>query len=158
MKKFNLIIVLAALLFLLCSCTASNGSSSKPAASSAVAEATSSTSQSAAASTSQDSSKAAQWPDEFKGKLPTPVCKITDVTRYDEKSMSGKLTIVTFTDMSKEDAQKFVQGLKDLGFKDGVDLDSNEKIVFSGVNQDQTAQNGVNFMYSVTDKSGSIAY
>lgn len=98
------------------------------------------------------------WPREFEGKLPKPDCKITNVARYDEKSMSGKLTIVNFSDMSKENAEKYVKELKDMGFSGGIEISNDKKIIFSGVGKDSSAKNGINFDYDESAKNGSISY
>ena len=169
MKKISLFI-LSISLVLLCSCAAQKPADSGNSATTAIPSATHSPTQSSesaeASSTSpapESASPAASsqtnaWPDEFKGNLPTPVCKITDIMRYDEKSMSGKLTIVSFSGMSKADAEKYVEALKSMGFSGGITLSDDSKIAFSGVGKDQAAQNGVNFMYSVSDQTGTISY
>lgn len=150
MKKITLLIILSISLILLCACTSQKSTSS---------DNSSNTDSSTQSSTqSGNSAQLDQWPEEFNGKLPTPVCKITDVMRYDENSMSGKLTIVNFSDMSKADAETYVEELKALGFSGGITLNDGTRIAFSGVGTDQSAQNGVNFMYLDSDQTGTIAY
>jgi len=152
MKKITLFIILAISLILFCACTPQKSTADNASTNTDASATTQGSTQ------SSDSSQLAKWPDEFNGKLPTPVCKITDVTRYDENSMSGKLTIVNFTDMSKADAETYVDSLKALGFSGGVDLNDGTKIVFSGIGTDQSAKNGVNFMYLNSDQTGTISY
>jgi len=154
MKKITLIIILSISLILLCACTPQKSSAGNASESTDASAST----QSSTPTLNSDSSQLDQWPDEFKGKLPTPVCKITNVTRYDEKSMSGKLTIVNFTDMSKADAETYVENLKAMGFSGGIYLNDGTKIVFSGVGTDKSATNGVNFMYLDSDQTGMISY
>jgi len=152
MKKITLMIILSISLILLCACTPQKSSAGN------ASESTDASASTQSSTLNSDSSQLDQWPDEFKGKLPTPVCKITNVTRYDEKSMSGKLTIVDFTDMSKADAETYVENLKTMGFSGGIYLNDGTKIVFSGVGTDKSATNGVNFMYLDSDQTGTISY
>ena len=152
MKRNTLVIVLALSMVLLAGCSQQKSTASTTSANTDTSKATQSSSQ------SSNAAQLAQWPDEFNGKLPTPVCKITDVTRYDEKSMSGKLTIVSFSDMSLADARAYVEALKSMGFSGGMTIDDGTKIVFSGVGTDSSAQNGVNFMYQNSDQTGTISY
>ena len=152
MKKITLFIILAITLILFCACTPQKSTAGDAPANTDASATTQGSTQ------SSDSSQLAKWPDEFNGKLPTPVCKITDVTRYDENSMSGKLTLVNFSDMSKADAETYVASLKAMGFSSGIDLNDGTKIVFSGVGTDQSAENGINFMYLNSDQTGTISY
>jgi len=152
MKKITLLIILSISLVLLCACTPQKATTGD------ASESTDTSSSTQSSTQSSDSSQLDQWPDEFKGKIPTPVCKITNVMRYDEKSMSGKLTIVEFTDMSKSDAETYVEDLKALGFTGGISLNDGTKIAFSGVGTDETAANGINFMYLDSDQTGTISY
>ena len=152
MKKITLMFILSISLILLCACTSQKSTAGDTSESTDASKSTQSSIQ------SSNSSQLDQWPDEFKGKLPTPVCKITDVMRYDENSMSGKLTIVNFSDMSKADAETYVEDLKAMGFTGGISLNDGTKIAFSGVGTDETAANGVNFMYVDSDQTGTISY
>ena len=156
MKRITLLIILSISLILLCACTPQKSTAGDTSANKDASSSTQSSSQNS--TQSSDSSQLAQWPDEFKGKLPTPVCKITDVMHYDENSMSGKLTIVNFSDMSKADAEAHVENLKAMGFSGGITLNDGTKIAFSGVGTDESAKNGVNFMYLDSDQTGTISY
>lgn len=152
MKKITLLIILLISLILFGACSSQKSTAGDTSAN------TDASSSSQSSTQSSDSSQPAQWPDEFKGKLPTPVCKITDVMRYDENSMAGKLTIVNFSDMSKADAEAYVESLKAMGFSGGITLNDGTKIAFSGVGTDESAKNGVNFMYLDSDQTGTISY
>jgi hypothetical protein len=161
--SISVVASLFALMFLLCSCSGSGNSAQSNTASNTSGGSSSSanTSSSDATQSSASSSTAGQsvgWPDEFKGVLPTPVGTITGVMRYDEKSLSGKLTIVTFSGMSKENAALYVTQLKGLGFSGGVELSTDTMIMFSGVIKDSSDLNGVNFLYSVSDGTGTISH
>ena len=150
MKKITLFILLSISLIMLCACTPQK---------STTADSSGNTSSSTQSSTqSSNSIQLDQWSTEFEGKLPTPVCKITDVMRYDENSMSGKLTIVNFSDMSKADAEKYVEELKAKGFSGGVTVNDGTKIAFSGMLNEDPAQNGVNFLYTNSDQTGTISF
>ncbi len=158
-----LIPVVASLLvltFVLCSCSASGTSAQSNTAGSAGTSTSSGTSTNTAQSSTSSSTaeQSVGWPDEFKGVLPTPVGTITGVMRYDEKSLSGKLTIVTFSGMSKENAASYVTQLKGLGYSSGVELSTDTMIMFSGVINDSSDLNGVNFLYSVSDGTGTISH
>ncbi|MDP4121333.1 MAG: hypothetical protein Q8876_09830 [Bacillota bacterium] len=166
MRKICSAIIIILALFL-CSCSANlkgdsnvsaNTSQAQKAQVASTADTKSNISESASVKSGSSVDNTTGWPGEFDGKLPKPDCTITGVIRYDENSMSGKLTLVNFSDMSKENAEKYVKELKDMGFANGLDMDNDTKIVFSGVGNDASAKNGVNFMYDVSTKSGSISY
>lgn len=157
MRKIYFVAIILSLF--ICACSANPKTNSNTPAN------TSQASKNEAASTADNSSKKVesaslnnQWPSEFEGKLPKPDCKVTNVARYDEKSMSGKLTIVSFSDMSKENAEKYVKELKDVGFSGGMEISNDKKIIFSGVGKDASAKNGVNFDYDISAKTGTISY
>lgn len=95
------------------------------------------------------------WPVSKMGNLPVPECQVVTVSEYDASSMSGELVLVNYSGMSKEFAVSYVVMLAELGFVDGVSLNSDGKILFSGTSQDASA---VNFEYDEKTKGGNISY
>lgn len=95
------------------------------------------------------------WPVSKMGNLPVPECQVVSVMEYDASSMSGELIIVNYSGMSKEFAASYIVMLAELGFVDGVSLNSNGKIIFSGTAQDASA---VNFDYDEATQGGNISY
>lgn len=95
------------------------------------------------------------WPSDKMGSLPLPECQVVSISEYDASSMSGELIVVNYSGMSKEFAASYIVMLAELGFVDGVSLNSNGKIIFSGTAQDASA---VNFDYDEATQGGNISY
>lgn len=155
MKKVLIFLSLLVLTLALTSC-GSNRSSSN---SNGSGTPTSNSSQTYASAPSS-----ASWPAHMKD-LPVPKGTISGVEKYvgmkhlaKDDTTPPDLVIVEVTDMAKEDAQDYVKQLKSLGFSNGMDTISDEKIVFSGVATNSAAKNGVNFLYNISTKTATISY
>lgn len=97
----------------------------------------------------------AVWPEKLMGNMPVPECEIVSVFEYDASSMSGELTMVNYSGMSKEFAGKYISMLTELGFADGVSSAKDDSMIFSGTAPDKSA---VNFDYNSKTQGGNISY
>lgn len=92
-----------------------------------------------------------KWPKDAMGELPEPKGKITFVM-VDEGKKGGTIAL---SDMEKEEAQKYIEKLKEMGFKDGMSMQDEEGYYFGG-----TKENGetVNFSYNIDAKESSLIF
>ena len=157
MRKTRLITLAAALALILCACNGNGNDKSNTTEEIASPAADSQTSENDAELTT-DQTASAQWPSEFEGVLPTPECTITEVTRYDENSTSGKLTVVAFSDMSKENAEIYVKNLKEMGFAGGAEIIGESNIAFSGFIGETDQQKGMTFTFDAPSGTGFISF
>lgn len=92
-----------------------------------------------------------KWPKESMGDIPEPKAEISAILNAD----ADKGGTVAFTDMSIEDAKKYVEKLKELGYKDGMSFADKDMFSHSGKNSSGAS---VMFTYSISPKEGSIMY
>ncbi len=97
------------------------------------------------------SGDAAAWPKEKMGDLVRPNAPITAVVSDDVNASY----IVAFADMSKEDAEKYVENLKTQGYTAITELTDAQGILFVGQN---AAGSQVTFAYDFAEKDGSVTY
>jgi hypothetical protein len=116
-------------------------------------ETTETTNEVATEETAQEGETA--WPVGKMGNLPVPECQVVSVFEYDAISMSGELIIVNYKGMSKAFAVHYTVMLAELGFVDGVSINSDGKILFSGTSHDAS---GVNFDFDEKTLGGNISY
>lgn len=92
-----------------------------------------------------------KWPKDAMGDLPEPKAKVTFIMAGE----AGKGGSVTISEFDEDDAKKYVEKLKDMGFKEVLNIQDSESIVFGG-----TSDNGaqVNFAYSPDSKEATITY
>ncbi|MFZ7102921.1 MAG: hypothetical protein ACOWWO_09710 [Peptococcaceae bacterium] len=91
------------------------------------------------------------WPQEAMGELPEPKGKITYVMKND----AGKGGIVAVAEYKIADAREYVAKLRELGFKDGMDMEDSDGIMFVGKTEQGAS---VNFSYNSSAQEASIAY
>ena len=92
-----------------------------------------------------------KWPKDAMGDLPEPKAKISAVLNADAEK-GGSLA---YEEMSLEDAKVYVEELKALGYKDGLNMSDEDLITYSGKNSDGYS---VMFTYTLSTKGGSIMY
>jgi len=92
-----------------------------------------------------------KWPKDAMGELPEPKGKITFVM-LDEGKKGGTIAL---SDMEEKEAQKYIEKLKEMGFKDGMSTQDEEGYYFGG-----TRENGetVNFTYNIDAKECSLIF
>lgn len=92
-----------------------------------------------------------KWPKDAMGDLPEPKAKVTFIMAAD----GGKGGSVNISDFDEDDAKKYIEKLKEMGFKEVLNLHDSESIVFGGTKEDGAQ---VNFGYSPDSKEGTITY
>lgn len=91
------------------------------------------------------------WPEEAMGELPKPKAKVTFVMAGD----ASKGGTVAVSELELNDAKQYAEKLKEMGFKNGMNLEDSDGIIFSGTT-DKGEQ--VNFVYNLSAKEGTVAY
>lgn len=91
------------------------------------------------------------WPDDNMGDLSEPDATITAIVKDDT---TGNCT-VAFSEMSKDDATKYLTKLKDLGYQSIMEVNDTDGIMFSGQNAKGIL---VTFTYNYTAKEGTVSY
>lgn len=91
------------------------------------------------------------WPKDAMGELPEPKAKVTFVMK-DDANMGCTVTVEEF---SVKDAEKYLEMLKEKGFKEGMNISDEDGIMFTGKKDDGSV---VNFIYNPDSKDGTIAY
>jgi hypothetical protein len=92
-----------------------------------------------------------KWPEDAMGELPAPKAKITFIM-VDDASKGGT---VAFTELELDDARKYIDKLKEMGYKDGMNVEDSDGVFFGGTT-DKGSQ--VNFTYNLSNKEGSMTY
>ncbi|NMC57229.1 MAG: hypothetical protein GYA50_08425 [Eubacteriaceae bacterium] len=90
------------------------------------------------------------WPQDNMGDLAKPNAKITGVI----KGESDKSCAVTFSDMTKSDAEAYISAIKQHGYQSLIEFTDDESIMFSGQKNNIT----VTFTYNTSAKEGSVSY
>ena len=92
-----------------------------------------------------------EWPKDAMGKIPKPAANVTFVMKGDVNTGCT----VALDEFSIDDAKEYVDKLKELGFKDGMDMSDSDGIIFSGKDSKGYL---VNFVYNSSAEEGTIAY
>lgn len=92
-----------------------------------------------------------KWPKELMGSLPEIKAKITAVL----KDTNSKLCTVVFADMNVEDAKKYIDKIKDLGYSNGMELSDADVLMISGTAKDSSE---ASFTYNTTAKEGTVTF
>lgn len=92
-----------------------------------------------------------KWPSEFMGNLPEPKGKITAILKDDK---SGTCT-VAFSEMTLEDAKTYAAKIKELGYKDGLEVSDADGVIINGRTNEGY---GMGFAYNSTAKEGTVWY
>lgn len=91
------------------------------------------------------------WPGDAMGGLPEPKAKVNFIMTAKE----GKGGSVTISDFDEKEAKKYVEKLKEMGFKEVMNIQDSESIVFGGTSENGTQ---VNFTYRPDSKEATITY
>lgn len=92
-----------------------------------------------------------KWPKDVMGNLPEPIGKITAVIS-DEAT---KQCIVTFAEMSKEEAAAYAKKIEELGYVGGLKVSDVDLI---SINGEDTTGAKVDFLYNVSTKEGTVSF
>lgn len=92
-----------------------------------------------------------EWPKEAMGDLPIPKAKVTFVM----KDNNNKNCTVTLSELQPEDAKAFLEKLIDMGFKDGMNMQADDLLMYTGKRADGCA---VNFTYNNGPKEGVLVF
>lgn len=90
------------------------------------------------------------WPKDAMGGLPEPKAKVTFVINGGE----GKGCSVGIEEFENADAKKYMETLKELGYKALMTVEDKESMMFVG----QKDKISVNFTYNITSKEGAVTY
>lgn len=90
-----------------------------------------------------------KWPQSSMGDLPEPKAKISGVVTGKEGSS------IVFSEMSLGDAQAYIEKLKELGYKDGLNMTDSDSLSYTGKNSSGAT---VMFAYNASPKEGTIGY
>lgn len=141
-KTAGLVVTLFCLILMLTACGADKTSQSSDGTQSA---------ENAQKEPSIDLGEDLKWPKDFMGNLPEPRGKITAVIS-DETT---KQCIVTFAEMSKEDAAAYAKKIEELGYVGGLKVSDVDLISING--EDATGAK-VDFLYNVSPKEGTVSF
>lgn len=96
-----------------------------------------------------DDEKGLDWPKDKMGDLPKLDATIQAAVD------SGNGYVISFTKLSKKDAEDYVKDLKLEGFEASLDSATSDAIMFYGTNDDEAF---VMFVYDVGDEAGTLTY
>ncbi len=92
-----------------------------------------------------------KWPSNLMGNLPNIKASVTGII----SDNANKACTVTYEKMEFNDAKEYLAKLEAMGYKDGLNLNEKDLLMFTGVSDDKS---GVTFTYNVEEKNGFVYY
>lgn len=95
-----------------------------------------------------------KWPKDIMGNLPELKANITMVTEDHDKQNDINLGMIYFDNLKKDDAEKYVESIKELNYESVFETSSGEGFMYSGQNE---VGSEVVFSY-MNNGSGTLSY